>query len=111
MVMQEETSSFAFQVTAYEKKEAMTTTPWTLIITFIMGFVGGIRLMKIDLRTEEKNHNFSYYRDTEPGHLHLVGKPLDPAVRGVARAKPRSLRRRRLTACTRRLRRILMLLL
>ena len=47
LVLQEETSSSAFQVTAYEEREVMTTTPWMLIITFIIGFVGGIWLMRL----------------------------------------------------------------
>ena len=44
-----------------------------------------------DLRTEEENYSYSHHRDTEPGHIHLAGEPLDPAVCGIARAKPRSL--------------------
>ncbi len=47
LVLQEETSSSAFQVAAYEKKEVMTTTPWMLFITFITSFVGGIWLMRL----------------------------------------------------------------
>jgi hypothetical protein len=47
LVMEKEISSSATQMTAYEKREVMITTPWTLIISFIIGFVGGIWLMRV----------------------------------------------------------------
>ena len=56
----------------------------------------------VDLCTEEENYSYSYHRDTEPSHLHFVGEPRGPAVRGVAGTKPRSLRPRRFTTTLRR---------